>query len=130
MEHHLVFRHHNIGKALCRGCGLVAHLEAGISSGIEVGESQLLRSRLPGDVRRILGIEVGPLLTLLAGQEGALGYEQVSILRYQDGILAGPGVRDVGDDLAVQLQAAAQAGRGMAEEAAIQGEGQLVGAGR
>ncbi len=130
MEHHLVLRHHNIGEALRRGCGLVAQLQAGISSGIEVGQSQLLRPGLAGDVRGILGGQVGPLLTLFPREEGAFGDEQICVLRQQDGVLAGPRVRDVGDDLTVQLQAAAQAGRGVAQKAAVQGEGQFVGAGR
>ena len=76
--------------------------------------------------------DVGGGATLRIPRRGgdALGYEQVSILGQHHGILAGPHARDVGDDFAVKLQAAAQAGRGMAEEAAFQGEGQLVGAGR
>ena len=40
-----------------------------------------------------------------------------------------PGVRAVGDDLAVQIEAVAHAGRGVHQEAAFQGKGQLVGPG-
>ena len=76
------------------------------------------------------GIEVGPRRVLFAGQVGAFGNEQVGVRRQEHGVLAYAGVRAVGDDLAVQIEAIAQTGRGVHQEAAVQGEGQLVGPGR
>ena len=61
---------------------------------------------------------------------GAFRYEQVGVRGQEHGVVADARVRAVGDGLAVQIEAKAHTGRGVHQETAIQGEGQLVGPGR
>jgi len=65
-----------------------------------------------------------------AGQVGAFRNEQVGVRSQEHSAVADARVRAVGDDLAVQIEAIAQAGRGVHQEAAVESKGQLVGTGQ
>jgi len=95
-----------------------------------VGESQPFRPGPQGDIGSILWIEVRPLWILLTGLMGALRDEQVGILGQMNRVIADACIRTVGYGLSVQIEAVAQAGRGMHQKLALHGKGHLVRSGR